>query len=46
VAGNGGMFSVDNGSGRRFLSRSRLFSDEEYALLAEAPLLLGKQAAK
>jgi uncharacterized protein (DUF779 family) len=46
VAGNGGMFSVDNGSGRRFLSRSRLFSDDEYALLDEVPLLLGKQAAK
>jgi uncharacterized protein (DUF779 family) len=33
VAGNGGMFSLDNGTGRRFLTRSRLFSDEEWAQL-------------
>jgi len=33
VEGNGGMFSLDNGTGRRFLTRSRLFSDEELALL-------------
>ena len=34
VDGNGGMFSLDNGTGRRFLTRSRLFSDEELASLA------------
>jgi uncharacterized protein (DUF779 family) len=45
VQGNGGMFSLDNGSGLRFLSRSRLFSDEEYALLAGSPPLLGKQTS-
>jgi uncharacterized protein (DUF779 family) len=45
VHGNGGMFSLDNGSGQRFLSRSRLFSDEECALLAEMPPLLGNQTA-
>ena len=33
VAGNGGMFSLDNGTGRRFLTRSRLFTDAEAALL-------------
>ena len=33
VDGNGGMFSLDNGTGRRFLTRSRLFSDEEAAVL-------------
>ncbi|SFH67744.1 hypothetical protein SAMN04515618_101690 [Collimonas sp. OK307] len=33
VAGMGGMFSLDNGSGKRFLTRSRLFSDEEYMQL-------------
>jgi uncharacterized protein (DUF779 family) len=38
VAGNGGMFSLDNGTGRRFLTRSRLFTDEECALLREQPL--------
>ena len=39
--GNGGMFSLDNGSGRRFLTRSRLFSDEECALLRTQPVRQG-----
>jgi uncharacterized protein (DUF779 family) len=34
VTGQGGMFSLENGSGLRFLTRSRLFSDEECARLA------------
>jgi uncharacterized protein (DUF779 family) len=34
VAGNGGMFSLDNGTGRRFLTRSRLFTDDEFRALA------------
>jgi len=33
VAGQGGMFSLDNGSGQRFLTRSRLFSEQESAAL-------------
>ena len=33
VDGNGGMFSLDNGTGRRFLTRSRLFTDDEMARL-------------
>lgn len=33
VEGQGGMFSLDNGTGRRFLVRSRLFTDEERAAL-------------
>ncbi len=33
VAGMGGMFSLDNGTGKRFLTRSRLFTDEENDLL-------------
>ena len=38
VEGNGGMFSLDNGTGRRFLTRSRLFTDEECGQLrAQAP---------
>lgn len=37
VAGNGGMFSLDNGTGRRFLTRSRLFSDAENAWLRTRP---------
>jgi uncharacterized protein (DUF779 family) len=33
VPGRGGMFSLDNGTERRFLTRSRLFSPEERAAL-------------
>lgn len=33
VPGMGGMFSLDNGTGRRFLTRSRLFEDAELDLL-------------
>ena len=33
VAGRGGMFSLENGEGVRFLVRSRLFTDEEFAQL-------------
>jgi uncharacterized protein len=36
VDGNGGMFSLDNGTGKRFLTRSRLFLDEELAVLNSA----------
>jgi len=37
VAGNGGMFSLDNGTGQRFLTRSRLFTDAELARLRTLP---------
>lgn len=33
VPGRGGMFSLDNGRERRFLVRSRVFTDEELATL-------------
>lgn len=36
VPGRGGMFSLENGEGVRFLVRSRLFTDEEYLALARA----------
>ena len=36
VEGIGGMFSLDNGTGLRFHTRSRLFSGEEAAMLAAA----------
>ncbi|HAT34018.1 MAG TPA: DUF779 domain-containing protein [Janthinobacterium sp.] len=39
VAGNGGMFSLDNGTGKRFLTRSRLFSDAENLTLGAQPPL-------
>lgn len=38
VNGMGGMFSLDNGTGKRFLTRSRLFTDEENTLLEKADL--------
>jgi uncharacterized protein len=41
VAGNGGMFSLDNGTGQRFLTRSRLFSDAEMQLLPPAAIGTG-----
>lgn len=36
IEGRGGMFSLENGEGVRFLVRSRLFGDEEYAALEAA----------
>jgi uncharacterized protein (DUF779 family) len=34
VPGMGGMFSLENGTGKRFFTRSRLFTDEECEQLA------------
>ena len=45
VDGNGGMFSLDNGTGKRFLTRSRLFTDEECALLHAQPHEHGKKSS-
>lgn len=33
VPGRGGMFSLEGPEGKRFLTRSRLYTDEEYARL-------------
>jgi uncharacterized protein len=33
VPGRGGMFSLENGEGSRFLTRSRVFSEEECQIL-------------
>jgi hypothetical protein len=33
VSGRGGMFSLEGPEGKRFLSRSRLFTDEEWTAL-------------
>ncbi|MDH4105928.1 MAG: DUF779 domain-containing protein [Gammaproteobacteria bacterium] len=35
VPGRGGMFSLENSTGQRFLTRSRLFTDEEASTLAK-----------
>ncbi|APZ44639.1 acetaldehyde dehydrogenase [Acidihalobacter ferrooxydans] len=36
VPGRGGMFSLEGPEGKRFLTRSRLFTDEEFAALQTA----------
>lgn len=38
VPGNGGMFSLEGPTGLRFLTRSRLFEDEENAWLETHPV--------
>jgi len=38
IPGNGGMFSLERPSGLRFLTRSRLYSDEEWAELSQHPV--------
>ena len=43
VDGMGGMFSLDNGTGKRFLTRSRLFTDQENVMLVKQPVLNGLQ---
>ena len=39
VAGRGGMFSLEGPEGKRFLTRSRLFTDQEWTGLWEAGLV-------
>ncbi len=41
VAGRGGMFSVEGPTGKRFLTRSRLYSEDETPLLSTDQLLQG-----
>ena len=41
VDGRGGMFSLEEVEGKRFLTRSRLFSDRECMLLADRALERG-----
>lgn len=41
VVGRGGGFSLESPEGKRFLIRSRLFSDEEWALLDNSPVKTG-----
>lgn len=37
VPGRGGMFSLENGEGVRFFTRSRVFTDEEFHALKATP---------
>ncbi|MCU0972768.1 MAG: DUF779 domain-containing protein [Burkholderiales bacterium] len=38
VPGRGGMFSLEGPEGLRFLTRSRLYSDDEWAVLKDMPV--------
>jgi len=38
VPGRGGMFSLEGPEGVRFLTRSRLYSEEEWAVLRDTPV--------
>jgi len=38
VPGRGGMFSLEGPEGLRFLTRSRLYSDDEWAVLEDMPV--------
>ena len=41
VVGRGGGFSLESPEGKRFLIRSRLFTDDEWALLENSPVQTG-----
>jgi uncharacterized protein (DUF779 family) len=41
VDGRGGGFSLESPEGKRFLIRSRLFTDQEWAILEENPVTSG-----
>ncbi len=41
VSGRGGGFSLESPEGKRFLIRSRLFTDDEWALLENSPVQTG-----
>ena len=43
VVGRGGGFSLESPEGKRFLIRSRLFTDQEWALLENSPVLTGAE---
>ncbi|WP_163591311.1 DUF779 domain-containing protein, partial [Klebsiella pneumoniae] len=45
VEGRGGMFSLDNGTGRRFLVRSRVYEKAEITMLAATDRLHAMQAS-
>ncbi|GAP34978.1 hypothetical protein ISF6_0528 [Piscinibacter sakaiensis] len=45
VPGRGGMFSLEGPTGSRFLTRSRVYTDEEWAVLADARVPCGPDAA-
>lgn len=46
VPGRGGGFSLETPEGMRFIIRSRLYTDDEYELLKNSPVLLGNGTTK
>ena len=42
VVGRGGGFSLESPEGKRFLIRSRLFTDDEWELLENSPVTTGE----
>jgi uncharacterized protein len=41
IPGRGGGFSLESPEGMRFLTRSRIFTDDEWAILKDAPVSTG-----
>lgn len=41
VPGRGGGFSLESTEGKRFITRSRLYTDEEWAILKDQPVPTG-----
>ena len=46
VDGRGGMFSLEGPTGKRFLTRSRVFSNEEFLQLQKSPPLRANEINK
>ena len=44
VPGRGSGFSLESPTGKRFLTRSRLFTDSEYEIMKDQPVFLGSGA--
>ena len=44
VDGRGGGFSLESPEGKRFLIRSRLFSDQEWKILENSPVPTGRES--
>jgi uncharacterized protein (DUF779 family) len=44
VPGRGSGFSLESPTGKRFLTRSRLFTESEYELMKDQPVFLGSGA--
>jgi uncharacterized protein (DUF779 family) len=44
VDGRGGGFSLESPEGKRFLIRSRLYSDQEWEILEKSPIPTGRES--